>query len=177
MMKKVLLVVTLTFTVVSLFAQVNEAAKAQMIKDWERAKAFTDEYMNTVPADKYDFKANDSVRSFAQQLLHLSAGNFALGSAGVGKENPMPRRNLEAAKSANTKDSVAYYVRSSYDFIINGIKALDAAKFEEKTKLFSFEESRVVFLSKCFEHQTHHRGQLTTYIRLMGIKPPNEKLF
>nr|WP_324497299.1 DinB family protein [Haliscomenobacter sp.] len=30
---------------------------------------------------------------------------------------------------------------------------------------------------KAFEYQTHHRGQTTIYIRLLGIKPPNEKLF
>ena len=32
-------------------------------------------------------------------------------------------------------------------------------------------------LAKLFEHQTHHRGQTTIYIRLAGVKPPNEKLF
>jgi uncharacterized damage-inducible protein DinB len=30
---------------------------------------------------------------------------------------------------------------------------------------------------KTFEHQTHHRGQTTIYIRLLGIRPPQEKLF
>jgi uncharacterized damage-inducible protein DinB len=30
---------------------------------------------------------------------------------------------------------------------------------------------------KTFEHQTHHRGQTTIYIRTQGIKPPQEKLF
>src|SRR5215203_1105328 len=132
-MKKLLLLVTLFFSALTINAQVNETTRAQLVKDWERAKAFTDEYMNSVPADKYDFKAQDSIRSFAQQLLHLSSGNYLIGSAGIGKENPMPRRNLEQAKSANTKDSVMYYVRSSYDFIISGIKAMDLAKFDEKT--------------------------------------------
>jgi uncharacterized damage-inducible protein DinB len=176
-MKKLFLILTLVFAAVTMHAQVSETAKAQLLKDWERAKAYTDEYMNAVPADKYDFKAQDSIRSFAQQLLHLAQGNYALGGAGIGKESPLPRRNLEQAKSANAKDSVMYYVRSSYDFIINGIKAMDGSKFEEKAKLFNFEENRAVWLSKVFEHQTHHRGQLTTYVRLMGIKPPNEKLF
>ncbi len=176
-MKKVFLVLSLAFSVITLNAQVGESAKAQLLKDWERAKVYTDEYMNAVPADKYDFKAQDSIRSFAQQLLHLAGGNYALGGAGIGKESPLPRRNLEQAKSANSKDSVMYFVRSSYDFIISGIKAMDGSKFEEKAKLFNFEESRTVWLAKVFEHQTHHRGQLTIYIRMMGIKPPNEKLF
>jgi uncharacterized damage-inducible protein DinB len=38
-------------------------------------------------------------------------------------------------------------------------------------------ETRLGWLLKAFEHQTHHRGQCTVYLRLMGIKPPYEKLF
>lgn len=43
-----------------------EDIKAQMIKEWERSKAYTVDYLNTMPADKYSFKAVDSIRSFAQ---------------------------------------------------------------------------------------------------------------
>src|SRR6266853_3234148 len=57
-----------------------ENIKAQFIKDWERARAYTVDYLNTMPADKYSFKAVDSIRSFAQQMLHLSQGNLFLMS-------------------------------------------------------------------------------------------------
>ena len=53
--------------------QVHEPAKAQLIKEWERAKAYTKEYLDAMPADKYSFKAQDSVRSFAGQMLHLDS--------------------------------------------------------------------------------------------------------
>jgi uncharacterized damage-inducible protein DinB len=43
--------------------------------------------------------------------------------------------------------------------------------------MFNFEMTREVGFQKTFEHQTHHRGQTTVYLRLKGIKPPNEKLF
>jgi hypothetical protein len=33
--------------------------KAQIVKDWERAKTYTVDYFNTMPADKYSFKAVD----------------------------------------------------------------------------------------------------------------------
>ena len=49
--------------------------KAQMVKEWERAKAYTVDYLNTMPEDKYSFKAADSLRSFAMQMLHLASGN------------------------------------------------------------------------------------------------------
>ena len=31
----------------------EENIKSQMLKDWERAKVYTVDYLNTMPADKY----------------------------------------------------------------------------------------------------------------------------
>ncbi len=159
-------------------AQFTEAYKAQMIKDWERAKAYTNEYLAIVPADKFNFRAHDSIRTIAQQFLHITQGIYGIGSAGIGATNPQPPRNLEQIPSAQSKDSVTYFVNASYNFVIDGLKKMSLASFDEKTKVFGrFEDPRWVFLNKAFEHQTHHRGQITVYIRLLGIKPPNEKLF
>ncbi|NJN43012.1 MAG: hypothetical protein HC811_13085 [Flammeovirgaceae bacterium] len=47
----------------------------------------------------------------------------------------------------------------------------------KKSNFNGQEYSRAVGIGKAFEHQTHHRGQTTIYIRLKGIAPPNEKLF
>ena len=63
--------------------------KAQMVKDWERAKAYTVDYLNTMPANKYSFKAVDSLRSFAMQMLHLATGNVLLMSNATGNQ-PLP---------------------------------------------------------------------------------------
>ena len=40
-----------------------------------------------------------------------------------------------------------------------------------------FDATRGSALDKAFEHQTHHRGQTTIYLRLKNVKPPAEKLF
>ena len=40
-----------------------------------------------------------------------------------------------------------------------------------------YEETRFALLIKAIEHQAHHRGQTTIYIRLQGIRPPQERLF
>jgi uncharacterized damage-inducible protein DinB len=161
----------------SSFAQLAETLKAQFVKDWTRAKAFTQEYLDAMPADKYSFRAQDSIRTFSEQMLHLAAGAIGLVSNGIGKDRIFPGYNLEKSATAQTKDSVVYYVNAAYDFVIDGIKNMDAAKFEEKVKRGNFEETKLAWIMKGFEHQTHHRGQMTIYIRLSGIKPPNEKLF
>lgn len=153
--------------------------KAQMVKDWERAKAYTVDYLNTMPADKYSFKAHDSIRSFAQQMLHLAAANVFLMS-NVSNEKPPAWLSftLEQRTTAQKKDSVMYFVTGSYDYAINAVKNSDISKWGEKKKLFDmFEETKFAIMNKAFEHQGHHRGQTTIYIRLQGIKPPEERLF
>ncbi|MBS1916954.1 MAG: DinB family protein [Bacteroidetes bacterium] len=180
---KIFLVIILTaVSSPKIFAQALSVddIKAQMVKDWERAKAYTDEYLNTMPADKFTFKAVpvDSVRNFAQQMIHLAQGNYFLMSKATGDAPPaFANSNLEHSASAQTKDSVTYYVNASYDFCINAVKNSDLSKWGEKVKIFGMETTRYAMMIKTFEHQTHHRGQTTIYIRVAGIKPPQEKLF
>ena len=154
----------------------GDEIKAQFIKDWERAKSYTLDYLNTMPADKYSFKAVDSIRSFAQQMLHLASGNVGLIGQATGEKIDFPR-NLEKSPTAQTKDSVVWYVTRSYDFAIESVQKLDPNKYGEMIGQDPRKVSRFAWLLKAFEHQTHHRGQTTIYIRLQGIRPPNERLF
>lgn len=95
----------------------EENIRAQMTKDWERAKIYTVDYLNTMPADKYSFKAVDSLRSFAQQMLHLAAGNcFLMSNATDQKPPSWFGSDIEHSASAQNKDSVMYYITSSYDY-------------------------------------------------------------
>jgi uncharacterized damage-inducible protein DinB len=155
-----------------------EEIKAQLVKEWERAKTYTVEYLNTMPADKYSFKAVDSIRSFAQQMLHLSQGNlFLMSKASLTPPPSWGNSDLEKSPTAQNKDSVMYYVTNSYDYCINSVKNSDVNKWGEKLTVFGMQQTRFALMLKTFEHQTHHRGQTTIYIRLVGIRPPQEKLF
>jgi uncharacterized damage-inducible protein DinB len=151
--------------------------KIQFVKDWERAKAYTLEYLDAMPADKYSFKAVDSIRSFAQQMLHLAMGNAGLIANASGQPGPFGSVNLEKSPTAQTKDSVVYYVSKSYDFAIDGAKNIDTSKLGEVIGKGKYAATRYDWFLKAFEHQTHHRGQTTIYIRLLGIRPPAERLF
>ena len=173
-----LLFVSLLSTRVSAQALSNDDLKKMMADDWVRAKAYTVEYLNTMPADKYSFKAVDSLRSFAMQMLHLATANvFLMSTATDLPPLPWTSFELENRMTAQGKDSVMYYVTTSYDYCLNSVKNSDPGKWKEKKSVFGFEATRFAFMLKAFEHQTHHRGQTTVYIRLNNIKPPQEKLF
>src|SRR6476660_8645468 len=86
-------------------AQTLEDIKIQMVKDWERAKTYTVDYLNTMPADKYSFKAVDSSRSFAQQMLHLAQANYFLMSNATDQQPPsFVHSDMEHSPSAQKKD-------------------------------------------------------------------------
>ena len=185
-MKKIIYLNALFFLIFGFILSINASAQAlsnddlkmQMTSDWQRAKAYTIEYLNTMPADKYSFKAVDSLRSFANQMLHLATANVFLMSTAT-DQPPLPWTSfeLENRKTAQSADSVRYYVSASYDYCLNAVKNSDPGKWKEKKTVFGFEATKYAFMQKTFEHQTHHRGQTTIYIRLLGIKPPQEKLF
>jgi uncharacterized damage-inducible protein DinB len=155
----------------------SDSIKASMIRDWERAKKYTQAYLDVMPADKYGKKPTDSIRSFSEQMLHLASGNIGLASNGLGTPRIFAGFNMEKSAGAQGKDSVSYYVNASYDYVIDGLKKMDAAQLAEHVKRGSFDYAKVEWIMKAFEHQTHHRGQCTIYIRLAGTKPPNEMLF
>lgn len=156
-----------------------DSIRSLVLREWARAKAYTNDYLNTMPADKYNFRATDSVRSFAQQMLHLAQGNLFIMSMASGAETPSwAHADLEHSKTASSKDSVVYYVNKSYDYCISSVSETPLDKWGEIVKTpFGKELSRFALMMKTFEHQTHHRGQSTIYIRLVGVKPPNEELF
>ncbi|HYF30325.1 MAG TPA: DinB family protein [Chitinophagaceae bacterium] len=155
----------------------GDSLRAQLLKDWERAKAYTKEYLDAMPEDGINYKPTPEIRSFAEQMLHLSQGNVGLSSNASGKPRIYQGQNLEKMEEFKTKASLTKVVMECYDFVIDGIRNADVTKWSEKVKRGNFDETRLAWLNKAFEHQTHHRGQTTIYLRMKGVTPPNEKLF
>jgi uncharacterized damage-inducible protein DinB len=171
-MKLLSITCMLFFAASAAFAQTS---LSKQIADWERAKTFTKEYLDAMPEDGYAFKPTPEIRSFAQQMGHLADANFAFVASATGKKSPMEgsvEKMTDQSKAAITKG-----VMDSYDFAISSLKSMTDADLNKDIKLFGMDMKSGVALEKGFEHQTHHRGQATVYIRLKGVTPPKEKLF
>jgi uncharacterized damage-inducible protein DinB len=170
-------ILTLMFFLLATGQVFAQSSKDYMIKEWERAKAYTQEYLEAMPENGYALKPTPEMRNFAQQMLHLSDANYGLGNAAAGAKIPDGIKDLEKSTDLS-KANVTKLTLASYDFVIDAIKGLSDAQLNETVKLFGrFEMTKAQAIAKVFEHQTHHRGQTTVYIRLAGAKPPQEKLF
>jgi uncharacterized damage-inducible protein DinB len=148
-----------------------------IVKEWERAKAYTKEYLDAMPKAGYALKPTPEMRSFADQLLHLTDANYGFAASATGATSPVGRGESEKATD-KSKANVTKLVLAGYDFVIDNVKKMTAAQLNETVKMFGqFDMTKGMALAKCFEHQTHHRGQTTVYIRLAGAKRLQEKLF
>jgi uncharacterized damage-inducible protein DinB len=169
-------IITICFLLGSTIFTQAQTTTNDIVKEWERAKAYTKEYLDAMPESGYAFKPTPEMRSFAEQMLHLTDTDYAFVSAAAVK-SPEGVAGLE--KSADkSKANVSKLVLEGYDYVINAIKTMTPAQLNEHIKLFGrFDLTKEMVLQKSFEHQTHQRGQSTVYLRLVGVKPPQERLF
>lgn len=183
---KNILKITLALTLI-LFASANlivssdsafeESVKDAFVADWERAKAYSLEYIDAMPEDGINYKPNEEVRSFAEQYLHMAQGNIGLVGNATGADRIYAQTNLEKETKFHNKQALRDLTVEAYDWCIDAVKNMDMSKSDEIVEAFNFKISRMEWMKKAFEHQTHHRGQTTIYLRMYGVKPPAEKLF
>jgi len=174
-MKRLTILLTMAvavFTCTTVRAQSNE----QMLADWQRAKTYTKAYLDAMPEDGYSLKPTPEMRTFAQQMLHLADGTYFLVGSAIGKPGPLGKESAEKT-IAQTKEATTKAVMDSYDYVIAALKGMTAAQLQEMTKVAGKDITKGMAFNKAFEHQTHHRGQTTVYLRLKGATPPQEMLF
>ncbi|HCL06010.1 MAG TPA: damage-inducible protein DinB [Chitinophagaceae bacterium] len=173
-MKKLFAVLTSILIMTNMQAQ---NSNDDIVKEWQRAKNYTKEYLDAMPETGYSLKPTKEMRSFAAQFLHLSDAIYGFIAAATDEKSPVGFGELEKSNDVN-KTSVTNKVMAAYDFAINAIKKYPKENLPQQVKMFGrFEMSKLQAIEKCFEHQTHHRGQATVYLRLAGATPPAEKLF
>ena len=99
----------------------------------------------------------------------FAAGAFSIENTRQGKSEDKPE--LQA------KPALLEFVLDSYNSIVKAIQSFDPAAFDQEVAFFKWTMPRHLILSKALEHHAHHRGQTAIYFRLIGIKPPSERLF
>jgi len=171
-----ILFASLFFMLLVSFAQAQHSID-EVVKEWERAKTYTKEYLDAMPESGYTLKPTQEMRSFAEQMLHLTDDNYEFASAVSGEKSPVGPGDSEKTTD-KSKANVTKLVLAGYDFVINSVKKMSPEQLSERLNLFNrFEMTKGMALTKLFEHQTHHRGQTTVYLRLAKVTPPGEKLF
>jgi uncharacterized damage-inducible protein DinB len=108
-----------------------------------------------VPADKYNYKPADSVRTFGQLIAHItdSYNYFCINAAGTKVE-----WSEAVEKGGAEKDTLLPKLKEAVD-------RCNTAYSSNSSKL------RPLFIN--VGHTNLHYGNIITYMRMMGLKPPS----
>jgi uncharacterized damage-inducible protein DinB len=139
--------------------------------DWE-AKA-TLRMLESLPADKYDYRPDMTGRSLGELAWHLAEADayMTYGIETGSFDFAMKPPNLERPREV--KALAPGYARV-HDDAVARVRKLKPADLDRTMKFFNGEEMRVgdILWGALLHHLIHHRGQLCLMNRLAGGKSP-----
>ena len=136
-----------------------------------------------MPADKYSFAPTSGefkgMRTFALEVRHVAAVNFALFSA-ILDQAPPPGVVLAGATNGpddlQTKEQIVKYLKDSFEL---GHKALATITEQNAVRPMDhpplplpYFNTRLALASFSCTHASDHYGQIVVYLRMNGIVPP-----
>ena len=135
---------------------------------------------DAMPADKYQFVPTDGefkgVRTFAEQVKHLSATNHILAAAALGEEPPADAGDEAGPETVRTKAEILKYARTSFAHLRKAINEIGGPNAMVKTSpispLKSGEATRITLIVEALVHAFDHYGQMVEYLRMNGVVPP-----
>jgi uncharacterized damage-inducible protein DinB len=137
------------------------------------------ELAEAMPEDKFNFSPESlnipgsdykGVRTFAQQVKHIAASNYAILSPLTGDKFPEDFMGGNGPESVKTKADILKFLRDSFAL---GHKAAATFTTENMLQPAGHNKSpRLHLATFAVAHACDHYGQMVEYLRMNGIVPP-----
>lgn len=125
-----------------------------------------------MPEDELSFTPHEKIRNLAALTTHIYDVGMWFGkimqegSSDFGGEAPKP-------EVPDTKQGLLDLADARTDAFTATVKKLTPEQLAKDIQFFNFGSfPAVMFFDWHISHMIHHRGQLTTYLRVMGAKVP-----
>lgn len=133
---------------------------------------------DAMPDSLYDYKpaggAFAGVRTFAEQLTHLAAANWQLGSQAMGQQPPTGTHDETAPASVHTRAQIIEYLRGSFACLHRAIATVNDDNLTRPVGGLAgtWQRTRLGLIIDAMAHASDHYGQIVEYLRANGIVPP-----
>lgn len=150
-----------------------------IIGGWREVRAGLIDEVSQIPADKFTFRAAEGMRSVAELLQHLvESQKFLVGEACRPDTNLLRKSFAENIKdyapdvrNVNDKEGIVQMLQAAMDDCEKNLRE-HTDEMKNTMKRFDGKEmTKLGFMSFAIAHEMYHRGQLTVYVRLLGIEP------
>jgi len=124
-----------------------------------------------VPADKYNWRPAEGVRSIGEVFAHIVAANYGIARA-FGTQPPAGVDFKAIGAAAGDKAKTVQGLKDSFAHFRNAILALSDADADKAQKMFGRETTQRGAFMMITGHMGEHLGQSIAYARVNGIVPP-----
>jgi len=132
----------------------------------------------TMPEDKYDFRATPESKSFAENLMHIAwAMDWHSQSLLGGREARDWQTDMELRVGTKSKAEMIVAIDKTFDKTIRLITNFDVTKFDDELDYLGLNRTKRQIFLLLADHITHHRGQMLVAMRLNGLVPPRYVLY
>ena len=126
---------------------------------------------DAVPADKYNWRPAEGVRSIGEVYAHIVAANYGIARA-FGTQPPAGFDPKALNAAAGDKAKTVQALKDSFAHFRQAITALSDADADKPQKMFNRQTTQRGSFIMITGHFGEHLGQSIAYARTNGITPP-----
>jgi uncharacterized damage-inducible protein DinB len=123
-----------------------------------------------VPAELYDYRPTEEVRSMGQILAHVAGAQFLFCAAAAGEDSPNSE-NFEETRTE--KAQIIEALGMGMDYCDQVYAGMSDAQGQDMVSFFGSDMAASAVLAFNSAHNYEHYGNLVTYMRINGIVPPS----
>lgn len=133
-----------------------------------------------MPEDKFNWAPTQGefkgVKTFAQQVKHVSAVNFAFGAMILGEKSQVDMAIVEMGpETLKTKAEIVNYMKDSFAYARKAVQSITAQNGVRtiKNPFGQGPDFTPIGLATLLSfHGMDHYGQMAEYLRMNGVVPP-----
>jgi uncharacterized damage-inducible protein DinB len=134
-----------------------------------------------MPPAKFDFSPESlnlpgselkGVRTFAMQVKHVAADNFAIWAPLTGEAEPPGLNAPNGPVEMKSRAEILKFLKDSFAYAHKASGALTSENALEQVEFRGSKVTRISLIVLGLTHVSDHYGQMVEYLRMSGVVPP-----
>lgn len=151
----------------ALVVSAQSIEKDRMLFAWKNMKNMVVNSAKAMPGENYNLVPAEGLRSFADQIKHITTSNRFFVGYLAGEDNKAD--NTNTIENVTGKEAIIKDLEDSFDYVIATLPKIE--EFDEKIDMFGQTITRMEGLMLTEHHLHREQGKITIYMRLKGIAP------